>query len=286
MREGVKILLKRSRRKVLAGVECFRYGWGSVGLQNKFVVVSCQRNSGKYAIACLDSVYCQAYPRQLVRHVFIDDASDDGTADHIRDWLGTHPDHNVEFICNATRRGGTCNTLRGISRAEADDIVAEVNGDDWLPDSRVLAYLNRVYADGDVWMTYNSLRLNSGSPAPWARPFPREVIMANSFRDFPMWTSSHLHSFRKRLFDHVPAGVMIDPETGDYWECADDQALYLALLELAGQHSRHLHRITYVYNYWQASHAFQDNSRSVEVARRIRQGRRCKPLVSLNPDVK
>jgi hypothetical protein len=165
--------------------------------------------------------------------------------------------------------------------AEDDAIVMELNGDDWLPDSRVLAYFSRIFADEDVWMTYNSLRLNNGPPVPWANPIPREVIMRNSFRDQPEWTSSHLHAFRKKLFNHLPAGVMIDPETDGYWECADDQALYLALLELAGEHSRHIHRITYVYNYREASHAFQNNSRSVEIARRIRREQRCNPLGSL-----
>ena len=284
MREGVRILRRRLRRKVLTAVEYLRYGWGRTDRQHKFVIVSCQRNSGKYAINCLDSVYCQKYPRHLVRHIFVDDASNDGTDEYVRNWLATHSDHNVEFIRNKKRLGGTHNTLRGISLAEADDIVVELNGDDWFPDSRVLAYLNRVYAADDVWMTYNSLRLNNGPPAPWAGPIPWQVIKNNSFREQPDWISSHLHTFRKRLADHLPDGVMIDPQTGDYWECADDQALYLALLELAGEHSRHIHRITYIYNYRETSHAFQDSSRSVEIARRIRQGRRCMPLTNLDQD--
>jgi glycosyltransferase involved in cell wall biosynthesis len=282
MREGVGILINRMRRKALAACDFLRYGWGHKGHLHTFVVVSCQRNSREGAISCLDSVYYQEYPRHLVQHIFIDDASDDGTAELVAAWMSAHSDHNVGYIRNPESLGGTKNTLTGMSLADAEAVVVELNGDDWFPDHLVLNYLNRVYADDGVWMTYNSLRLAGGPPVPWARPFSREVIRNNAFRDQQDWTSSALHTFRKRLFDHLPDGVMIDPETGDYWECADDQALYLALLELAGEHSRHIHRITYVYNFRETSHTFKDNSRSVEIARRIRQGRRFEPLNSLD----
>lgn len=278
MTEGVRIALLRLRRKLLAGCEYLRYGRGRVDQWNRFAIVTCQRNAGAHAIRCLDSVYAQAYPRSLARHIFIDDASDDGTAEGVRAWLSAHPGHNVELIVNPTRLGGTCNTVRGIALADEDEIVAELNGDDWLPDTKVLDYLNRVYARKDIWMTYNSLRLSSGPPASWARPVPRAVVAANAFRDQDEWTTSHLHTFRKRLYDHLPADVMIDPETGTYWECADDQALYLGLFELAGRHSLHLNRITCIYNFWESSHSYADAGKSLATAGRIRQTRRCSPL--------
>lgn len=282
MREGFAILQSRLRRRLMAGFEYLRYGWGDRGPLQNYVVVSCQRNAGKYAIACLTSVYGQDHPRHKIKHVFIDDASDDGTDEQVVAWLAAHPDHNVEYMRNSDRIGGTQNTLRGIARADSTDIVVELNGDDWLPDPRVLTYLNRVYANGAVWMTYNSPRLSSGPAAPWARPVPKKVVASNTFRDQPEWTSSHLHTFRKKLFDHLPMEVMIDPDTGDYWECADDQALYLAMLELAGAHARHIYRVTCVYNYWEASHAYNDGQRSRDLAAKIRRAQRRQPLERLS----
>lgn len=273
-------ILLRIRRKILSGLESLFYFFIRPS-QQSFVVVSCERNVGDYALFCLDSVYSQGYDKALVKHIFIDDASDDGTHEKIVRWLSEHPDHCVEYTHRKERLGGTYNTLDGFRRAEQGAIVIELNGDDWLPDKKVFDYLSRVYADENVWMTYNTLRVHNGPPVPWARGFSQAVIEQNAFRDQAEWSASHLHTFRKGLFDHLDESIFIDPLTGDYWECADDQAIYLGMLELAGQHSRHLNRVTCIYNFWEASHSFHDNDKSVSTAERIRQMERYKPLKQL-----
>lgn len=274
-------LLWRLRRKCLAIAESCRYALVRPRRRQSFFVVTCERNAGAFALRCLVSVYRQRYAKDAVRHLFIDDASNDGTHQLILDWLASHPDHTVDYRHNPVRVGGTENTLAGIRSAPEDAIVVELNGDDWLPDTGVLSYLNRVYADPAVWMTYNSARLAAGPPASWARPYSAAVVHANAFREQEEWTASHLHSFRRKLFDHLNGDSFIDPQTGQFWECADDQALYLALLELCGEHARHLDRITYVYNFRDASHSFQNAARSVSVAARVRRSKGYLPLARL-----
>lgn len=247
----------------------------------QFCIVTCERNAGQFARNCLDSVYRQRYPRECVRHIFIDDASSDGTHELISDWLHAHPDHCVDYRRNGERRGGTANTLHGFRAAPAGTIVIELNGDDWLADRGVLAYLNRVYANPEVWMTYNTPRYVSGLPALWAEPFPAAIVAANAFREMGGWISSHPHTFRRALFDHVREETLLDPKTGGFWESADDQAIYLAMLELAGRHSRHLYRAMYVYNFHEQSHAYVDGASSEARARRIRQQPKYQPLEAL-----
>ena len=246
-----------------------------------FTIVSCERHAGDYAIQCLDSVYLQKYDSNLVRHIFIDDASVDGTYEKILAWMQLHPGSRLELIRREERCGGTFNTLEGMRMAENDSIVVELNGDDWLPDAGVLDFFNKVYSDNDLWMTYNSIRNSNGPPSSNALSFPKEVIENNSFRDQQGWRSSALHTFRKRLFDHLDDSVFIDPESGTYWECADDQALYLSMFELAGRHSRHINRITYIYNFREMSHSYMDQAGSISVAERIRRGKRFQPLSGL-----
>jgi glycosyltransferase involved in cell wall biosynthesis len=259
------------RRKFLAILEGI-FALCTVSRQSQqFYVVSCERNAGPSALKCLDSVYRQRYSRHLIRHIFIDDASNDGTHELVLDWLRSHPDHTVAYIHQDTRQGGTANTLQGFRLAPDDAIVIELNGDDWLADNGVFPFLNRVYASTDVWMTNNTLRYDNGLPALWARPFPREVIENNGYRDLGEWISSAPHTFRKRLFNHLREDTFLDPETGDYWESADDQAIYLAMLELAGHHALHLHRVLYVYNFRESSHCFHGADLSEGRARRIRQ---------------
>lgn len=277
----LECLWQRVRRCLGRCVEICRYALSRPARAQFFCVVTCERNAGEHALRCLDSVYCQNYPRDGYRHVFIDDASTDGTIGLIEEWLASHPDHRVEFINNLERVGGTANTLRGFSAAPAGCVVLELNGDDWLPDPGVLDFLNCVYADEAVWMTYNTLCYPDGRVPPWAKPYPRAIVRSNGYRGYDGWPSSHLHTFRCQLFDHLRPETFIDPATGSLWESADDQAIYLAMLELAGRHARHLNRVTYVYNFWEQSHSNVNPQGSEERASRIRQGEKYTPLARL-----
>ena len=165
--------------------------------------------------------------------------------------------------------------------APSGSIVLEVNGDDWLADNGVLTFLNKVYADPDVWMTYNSYRFADGRMAEQCRPYPRQIITENAFRDYHRWTSSHLHTFRAEVFDHVRPETFIDPATGVYWESADDMAIYLAMLEICGRHSRHLQRVNYVYNYHESSHEAFEADASRQRVLRIKQQPKHTPIDKL-----
>ena len=272
LRHRLDCLWQRVRRRIGRAVEVWQYAGSLVKKAHLFCVVTCQRNAGEHVLRCLDSVYRQDYPTHSYRHLLIDDASTDGTAGLVEAWLADHPDHQVEFVRNQERVGGTANTLKGFAMVPADCVVLELNGDDWLPDPGVLDFLNRVYADDGVWMTYNTLCYPDGRVPPWAKPYPRAVVSANAYRDYSGWPSSHLHSFRRRLFDHLRPETLIDPDTGNLWESADDQAIYLAMLELSGRHARHLNRVTYVYNFGEQSHTHGNPEESEQRARRIRQG--------------
>jgi glycosyltransferase involved in cell wall biosynthesis len=230
--------------------------------------VSTQRNAGRDVLRCLDSVERQHYPKDSYRHLLIDDSSSDDTLNIIEAWCQHHPGHNVDLVKRSQRRGGTWNTLDGIRQVDGESIVIELNGDDWLPDSRVLAFLNKVYQDPDIWMTYNTQRESTGL-IPFQLPPPREIRRTRAYREFP-WATSHLHTFRRPLFNHVPEEVMIDPDTGENWASADDVALYFSMLELAGDHARHLWRITCLYNFHEQTEYRLDRDGQLDREDRIR----------------
>jgi glycosyltransferase involved in cell wall biosynthesis len=271
-RYRVRLLLRAAGRTG----EIVRYALVRPRHRHHFHIVSTQRNAGRDILRCLDSVHGQRYPKDHFRHLVIDDASTDDTPGILEEWCQRHSGHNVDLVRRSRRRGGTWNTLDGIRQVDSHSIVVELNGDDWLPDPGVLAFLNKVYQDPEVWMTYNTQRESTGV-IPFQLPPPREVRRARTFRDSP-WATSHLHSFRRQLFDHVPEEVMIDPETGDYWQSADDVALYLFMLELAADHAVHIWRITCVYNFHQHTEYRLDRGGQLERQHRIRTGRRAEAL--------
>jgi glycosyltransferase involved in cell wall biosynthesis len=282
--EGLSWLLGRYRVRLLLRAagrigEILRYAPVRPRREHHFHIVSTQRNAGKDVIACLDSVHGQRYPRSGFRHLLIDDHSSDGTPELIEEWCRQHPHHNVDIIKRTHRLGGTRNTFDGFGQVEDESIVVELNGDDRLPDPGVLAFLNKVYQDPWVWMTYNTQRESTGV-IPFQLPPPRGIREKCSYRDSP-WATSHLHTFRRRLFDHVPEEILIDPETGEPWASADDVALYLWMLELAGDHARHLWRITCIYNFHEQTEYRLDREGQLDRQRRIREGARATPLDTL-----
>ncbi|MDT8272755.1 MAG: hypothetical protein RRA35_06150, partial [Desulfomonilia bacterium] len=119
--------------------------------------------------------------------------------------------------------------------------------DDWLPDKGVISYLNKVYQDPDVWMTYNTLKTTGGRLVK-PLPIPEQIVRGNTFRENSAYGRA-LHTFRQELFTHFREESLIDPETGEFFTSGDDLAFYLCLQELSGHHARHLYRTTYVYNF-------------------------------------
>lgn len=271
--KGLSWFLNRYRVRLLIRAagrcgEILRYALVRPRRMHHFRIVSTQRNMGDAVLRCLQSVHDQRYPRELVTHCVVDDASTDGTREKIKKWLEDHPDHRVDLVARETRRGGTFNTIDGLRRASDDDIVIELNGDDWLPDAGVLAFLNKVYQSQEVWMTYNTLRQSDGTITIQLPP-PASVRRDRSYRRAP-WSTSHLHSFRRPLLDHVPDDEFIDEATGDFLESADDVALYLRMLELAGVHAIHIWRVMCVYNFHDQTEHQLDRTGQLEREERIR----------------
>ena len=275
-------ILKVIRHGIMLQAEKLRYFRFTTPTNNFFYIVSCERNAGEYALRCLESVWNQDYPKKLVAHHFIDDSSTDGTEKKISDWLKDHPGHCVKFEINARRKGGTANTLFGFRRAPSQSIVLELNGDDWLPDDQVFKFLNKVYNNDKVWMTYNTFKFADGKIFRSLKPYSRKTIKQNKYRDKIRWTSSHLHTFRKELFLNIDEERFIDPATGQYWGSADDQAIYLCMLELAGKHARHIYRITYVYNFHEMCEERIAKKEGLERVKRIRSQNKYAPLNSLS----
>ncbi len=245
--------------------------------KNFFVVVSCTWNTEELISKCLQSVYAQNYDKTRYKHILINDASTDNTDRVVRQWLKEHPDHNVEYILREKNVGGCINTAFGFLKAKQGSIVLEVNGDDWLPDKNTLSFLNRVYNNPRVWLTYGTMK-HPNNKVLYLKPITNS-IKTNNFRE-GSWIH-HLRTFRSELYTHVDKETMIDPLTKQPWTSAWDQANYLAMLELAGFHSKKIHRITYVYNINDTSECVRRLSYESECRERIKKTLQYQPLKQL-----
>jgi hypothetical protein len=177
--------------------------------------------------------------------------------------------------------GGCANNLAGFRMATPGSIICELNGDDLLPDPGVISYLNKVYQNSEVWMTYNTIKTSKGDLVK-PLPIPRKIIESNSYRKYAVF-GRHLHTFRHALFTHLREESLIDPHTGEFFASGDDQAFYFCLQELSGKHARHLYRTTYIYNFNGYAEDYGDTREQAQRKRRILAMSPYQPLASLDP---
>jgi hypothetical protein len=155
------------------------------------------------------------------------------------------------------------------------DVIALVDGDDWLTASYALARVAREYEDPECCLTYGSYRFADGRPGHAAKYGTLESVRRSP------WRATHLKTFR------VGLGLQLRHEwlqdlTGQWLERCVDMATMFPLMELAGlDRCRFIPDVLYTYN---LASSWEWSATPVERAEEIRVEsylRRRKPLERL-----
>src|SRR5215475_11414553 len=210
-----------------------------------FVVVIPSFNNAPWCRRNLESVLDQAYP--LFRVIYVDDASTDETPDLVAAYLAesTTADR-VTFQRNSSRVGPVANIDRAVRSCDPNAIIVLVDGDDFLAHPQVLAHLNEIYQDPDVWVTWGQFTRVPQDTEGFCAPIPAEIVSANAFRDYP-FVSSHLRTFYAGLYQRIRP-VDLQDSAGRFFTTAGDVAQMWALHEMAGPHGRFVDEVLYLYN--------------------------------------
>lgn len=218
---------------------------------NKFLIVISTYNSERFIARCLDSTK-QDYSNYEV--VVVDDCSTDNTFDIIYRYP-VHLLYKTKHIGSAL-----ANQKFAINQYSfnPDDIIVILDGDDYLYDSCVLRYLDSAYTP-DVWLTYGQNISLSGkldriswplnAIKTWYRG-PIEIISLrpDEYRQYGLWHTSHLITFRKGLFDLIKDDDLRGDD-GEYFRTCCDVAKMYPMIEMAGEkHIKYIDEILYVYN--------------------------------------
>lgn len=206
--------------------------------QNRFVIISTVYNKSNWVRFNVNSIKQQSYSNYLTAYGY--DESSDDTIEHLMDAVGNDLNflvyHNPNPGCFLNCFMGTYKHLKESDKIEPDDIIVEIDGDDWLLHPFVLQYLNQVYQNEDIWMTYGQyIHYPSGElGGHYQLELDSQVDASNSYRmhAFPY---SHLKTYKAFLLDKVTDADLIDPITGKYFNAAADFALCMPLVELAGK---------------------------------------------------
>ncbi len=212
--------------------------------EKPIVVIIPSYNNAQWYQRNLDSVFSQNY--QNYRVVYIDDVSTDNTGQLVKSYIEQKgKEKRVDFIQNEKRVGALSNIFYAVWSCDPMEIVVSLDGDDWLANEEVLSKLNSTYADPEVWMTYGQFSCFPYVDGVGAAEVPFSVIASNSFRESP-WVTTHLRTFYAGLFQKINLeDLLID---GNFFSMTWDMAMMFPMLEMAGDRSRFIPDVLYVYN--------------------------------------
>lgn len=210
-----------------------------------FKIIVPFRNVEKYIKKCIFSIKFQSY--KDFQCVLIDDASTDETVERVKTYIKN--DDRFFLIENDKNVGALENIFNGINFSQPDneDVIVNLDGDDWFSNADVLKLLSDYYQE-DCWMTYGShIEYPSGKKSKFCtRPVPTNIIKQNKFRESP-WMTSALRTFKYHLWNKIDVQDLKNDD-GNFYESAWDLAYMFPMLEMAGNKSKFVKEIVYVYN--------------------------------------
>jgi len=204
-------------------------------------IVSCFWNASEYVENCINSIKSQTYKNYKV--FLIDDVSTDDSVEKIKTLIAG--DDRFTLIVNQEKKGKLKNIddlLLDDELFNDEDIIIELDGDDWLYNENVIEKIYEKYnEDKNLWLTNGSFIYSNGQFG-FSSKVDYRTIRKDVFR------FSHLRTWKCHLWRSINEESFLD-ENGDYFMSAPDVAYSFPLVELAGEkHYKYIPDIMYVYN--------------------------------------
>jgi glycosyltransferase involved in cell wall biosynthesis len=199
-------------------------------------------NAENYIERCLGSIMGQTH--QDFTCYITHDLSTDNSVSLIKEMI--KDDKRFILVPDSDKKlyqtGNFDNVIRNNPNISDNEVLIEVDGDDWLPHSNVFAKINEVYLDENVWITNGSFRYSNGQSG-----FSSKQKINERLRLDPM-TCSHLRTWRAFLWRSIREEDLKD-ENGNYWQWSGDLCFMFPMLEMAGdEHYVFINDILYTYN--------------------------------------
>lgn len=205
------------------------------------IIVTTLYNAEEYVEKCISSLMGQNY-KDFVCYI-TDDMSTDKSVELVKGMI--KGDDRFILIENKEKfyqPGNYDQIIRDNDNITDNEVVIEVDGDDWLPDSKILSRIAEVYSDKDVWIANGSFRYSNGQPG-----FASEQAITDNLRS-SRFTASHIRTWRAFLWRAIEQDDLKD-ENGIFWKVTGDLAFMYPMLEMAGQeHYKFMNEVNYIYN--------------------------------------
>lgn len=208
------------------------------------VVVASYNNKNWYKLN-LDSIFKQKYTNYRI--LYIDDCSPDGTGDLVEAYVKEKGQaHRVTVIKNTERKKALANIYNAVHSCQDNEIVALVDGDDFVAHINVFNVLNRTYSDPNIWLTFSQFFLLPHNQRGWGKQYPADIIERNAFREY-QGTPTHMRTFYAGLFKKIKLEDLM--YEGDFFSMTYDMAIMLPMVEMARKgHYAFINKVLYLYN--------------------------------------
>jgi glycosyltransferase involved in cell wall biosynthesis len=222
----------------------------AVNEHKPFVIIVPSFNNSEWVEKNLSSIFGQKYDQYRV--IYIDDASNDNTLALVKAYIDSRQyGHRIDVIHNDVNKGACENIYNAVRLCGDDEIAVILDGDDWFAHERVLARLNEIYANPNVWLTYGSYieyPSYSYTVANFAHPLPKKVIEKNTIRTYirKHWCLSHLRTFYSSLYKKIKREDLFFE--GKFYDAAQDLGFMIPLVEMAGNHAQFVNEVLLIYN--------------------------------------
>jgi glycosyltransferase involved in cell wall biosynthesis len=200
-------------------------------------IVSCFWNAEKYLPNCIRTLKNQKNVDFCV--YLIDDMSTDNSSSVVKELI--KDDERFKLIINNEKKFKLKNLDELIPTFDDEDIVVELDGDDFLFSDTVLEQVHGFYKNKNIWLTNGSFVYSNGTLGFSSQVNP-DTVRSDIF------TFSHLRTWKVFLWKSIPKECFMDVD-GNYFKSAPDVAYTIPLLELAGkEHYKYNPNVLYVYN--------------------------------------
>ena len=188
------------------------------------------------------------------RLIYTDDNSDDGTATAMREYVDqNYPalSAKLKIVENKERVYSLANKDRMIRHHcnNENDIIYDIDADDFLLGRQFFKVLNAVYQQGDNWLVYaNYIMIEDKMLTKgYSKSLPDYLIADHSYRRLTFVTIGP-RSFLRKLYIKIDEKEFQD-ENGKFYIEISDGFIYTALAELAGvKHSCYIPETPYFYD--------------------------------------
>lgn len=212
----------------------------------KFVVFVPSYNNEAFCKKNLESIFNQTYKNYRV--VYFDDKSTDSTYQKV-----------CEIVANSGMVGRTT-IVRNLKNQKNlknlydcvhdhcldDEIVVNLDGDDFFAHVNVLKNLNAYYQPDDVWMTWGNYKhWSTDRLGEHAAPIKKTTLKLGTVRSRP-YCYSHLKTFYAALFKKVKKEHLM--YKGKFIQLAPDLPTMLPLIEMSSTHAYFIPEVLYIYN--------------------------------------